>query len=71
MDRQNPMTNGKTKLYRQNHTQRHTHTHAQKEKKGKKYIYRCSQNHHLNFGMIRCLFRYSTDAGYIKLIVEI
>ena len=27
--------------------------------------------HHLNFGMIRCLVRYSTDAGYIKLIVEI
>ena len=27
--------------------------------------------HRLNFGMIRCLFRYSTDAGYIKLIVEI
>ena len=27
--------------------------------------------HHLNFGMIHCLFRYSTDAGYIKLIVEI
>ena len=27
--------------------------------------------HHLNFGMIRCLFRYSTDAVYIKLIVEI
>ena len=27
--------------------------------------------HHLNFGMIPCLFRYSTDAGYIKLIVEI
>ena len=27
--------------------------------------------HHLNFGMIRCLFRYSTDARYIKLIVEI
>ena len=26
--------------------------------------------HHLNFGMIRCLFRYSRDAGYIKLIVE-
>ena len=25
----------------------------------------------LNFGMIRCLFRYSTDAGYIKLIVDI
>ena len=27
--------------------------------------------HHLNFGMIHCLFRYSTDAVYIKLIVEI
>ena len=27
--------------------------------------------HHLNFGMICCLFRYSTDAGYIKLILEI
>ena len=27
--------------------------------------------YHLNFGMIRCLFRYSRDAGYIKLILEI
>ena len=27
--------------------------------------------HHLNFGWIRCLFRYSTDAGYIKLILGI
>ena len=26
---------------------------------------------HLNLGMICCLFRYSTDEGYIKLIVEI
>ena len=26
--------------------------------------------HHLNFGMIYCLFRYSTDAGDIKLVVE-
>ena len=25
----------------------------------------------LNFGMIHCLFRYSIDAGYINLIVEI
>ena len=25
----------------------------------------------LNFGMIHCLFRYSRDTGYIKLIVEI
>ena len=27
--------------------------------------------HRLNFGMIRSLFRYSSDAGYIKLTVEI
>ena len=29
----------KAKLYRQNHTQKHTHADSQKEKKGKKYIY--------------------------------
>ena len=28
----------KAKLYRQNHTKKHTHTHSQKEKK-EKYIY--------------------------------
>ena len=28
----------KAKLYRQNHTQKHTHTHSEKEKKGKKNI---------------------------------
>ena len=27
--------------------------------------------HRLSFGMICCLFRYSRDTGYIKLIVEI
>ena len=27
--------------------------------------------HHLNFGMILCLFRYSTVSAYIKLIMEI
>ena len=27
--------------------------------------------HHLNFGMICYVFRYSADAGYIMLIVEI
>ena len=27
--------------------------------------------HHLNFGVIRCLFRYSADAGYIELTAEI
>ena len=28
----------KAKLYKQNHTKKHTHMHSQKEKKGKKYI---------------------------------
>ena len=61
----------KAKLYRQNHTKEDTHTHSQKEKK-EKYIYIVAPKfHHLNFGMIRYLFRYSTDAGYIKLILEI
>ena len=53
----------KAKLYRQNHTQKHIHTHSQKEKKGEKYIYHCSQCPPPQFGMTRCLFRYSTDAG--------
>ena len=29
----------KAKLYRQNHTKKHTHTHSQKEKKENIYIY--------------------------------
>ena len=53
----------KAKLYRQNHTQKHTYTHSQNEKKGKIYMYRCSQSPLPQFGMIHCLFRYSTDAG--------
>ena len=61
----------KAMLYRQNHTKKHTHTHPEKEKK-EKYIYIIAPKAHpLNFGMICCLFLYSTDAGYIKLIVEI
>ena len=60
----------KGNLYRQNHTQKHTHTHSQKEKKGEKKNL-CSQSPPPQLGMIRCLFRYSTDAGYINLIVEI
>ena len=28
----------KAKLYRQNHTKKHTHTHSEKEKKGEIYI---------------------------------
>ena len=52
----------KAKLYRQNLTQKHTHTHSQKRKRGKSNI-SCSQSPPPQFGMIRCLFRYSTDAG--------
>ena len=52
----------KAKLYRQNLTQKHTHIHSQKRKKGKINI-SCSQSPPLEFGMIRCLFRYSTDTG--------
>ena len=58
------------KLYRQNHTKKHTHKHSQKEKKVKIYNI-IPKVHHLNFGIIHCLFRYSRDAAYIKLIVEI
>ena len=61
----------KAKLYRQNHTKKHTHTHSEKEKK-EKYIYIIAPKVcRLNFGMIHCLFRYARDAGYIKLIVKI
>ena len=53
----------KAKLYRQNHTKKRIHTHSQKEK-NEKYTYIIAPKvHHLNFGMIRCLFSYSTDAG--------
>ena len=61
----------KAKFYRQHHAKMHTHTHSQKEKKEKSIYIIAPKVHHLNFGMIRCLFRYSTDAGCIKLIVEI
>ena len=61
----------KAKLYRQNHTQKHTHTHSQKAKKEKNIYIVTPKVHRLNFEMIRFLFRYSTDAGYSKLIVDI
>ena len=52
----------KAKLYRQNLPQKHTHIHSQKKEKGKINI-SCSQSPPPEFGMIRCLFRYSTGAG--------
>ena len=72
MDRQNPRTNGKSKaIQTKSHTEAYTYTLTKREK-GKKYIYIVAPKVHLlNFGMIRCLFRYYTDAGYIKLTVEI
>ena len=69
--RQNPRTNGKSKAIQTKlHTEAYTDTLTKREK-GRKYIYRFFQSPLLQFGMIPCLFRYSTDAGYIKLIVEI
>ena len=69
MDRQNPRTNGKSKaIQTKSHTEAYTYT-LTKRKKGERY--HCSQSPAPQFGMIRCLFRYSTDAGYIKLIVVI
>ena len=69
-DRPNPSTNGKSKAI-QTKSHRSIHIHTKKEKTGKKYIYCCSKSPPPQFGMIRCLFRYSTDAGYIKLILEV
>ena len=72
MDRQNSRTNGKSKaLQRKSHTESYTYTLTKRKKGKKKYnIYIVAPKvHHLNFGMICCLFRYSTDAGYVKLIV--
>ena len=60
----------KAKLYRQNHTQKHAHT-LTKRKKGKNIYISLLPKSTSSIWMISCLFRYSTDAGYIKLIVEI
>ena len=71
MDRQNPRTNGKSKAVQtKSHKEAYTYTLTKREKGKKKYTV-APEVHRFNFGMIRCLFRYSTDAGYIKLIVEI
>ena len=40
----------KAKLYRQNHTQKHTHTHSQKEKKEKNMYIIAPKVHLLNLG---------------------
>ena len=52
MDRQNPKPNGEARLYRQNHTQKHTNTHSQKEKKGKNIYIIAPKVHLLNMGWL-------------------
>ena len=59
----------KVKLYRQNHTEAYTYRLTKRE--GEKIMYICSQSLPPQFGMIRCVFMYSTDAGYMKLIVQL
>ena len=60
MDRPNPRTNGESKaIQTKSHTVAYTYTLT---KRGKNNI-SCSQSPPTQFGMIRCLFRYSTDAG--------
>ena len=62
-DRQIPRTNGKSKAIQTKlHTEAYTYTLTKREK-GKKNMCHCSQSPPPHFGMIRCLFRYSTDAG--------
>ena len=62
-DRQNPRINGKSKAMQTKSHKEPYNTHSQKEKK-EKYIYIfVPKFHRLNFGMIHCVFRYSTDAG--------
>ena len=71
-DRQNPRTNGRSKaIQTKSHTEAYAYTLTKREKGKKIYIYHCSQSPPPQFGMIHCLFRYSTDAGYIQLIVEL
>ena len=69
MDRQNPRTNGKSKaIQTKSHKEACTYTLTKREK-GKNIYIIAPKVHHLNFGNICCLFRYSSDAGFIKLIV--
>ena len=61
MGRQNPKINGKSNVIQTKITQRSIHIHTHKKEKN---IYIVAPKiHHFNFGMIRCLFRYSRDAG--------
>ena len=54
-----------------NYTKIHIKLRKKSVTDSKPQVYSCSQSPPPQFGLIRCLFRYSTDAGYIKLIVGI
>ena len=72
-DRENPRTNGKIKaIQTKSHTEAYTYTLTKREK-GEIYIYisLLPKSPPPQFGMICCLFRYSSDAAHIQLIVEI
>ena len=58
----------KGKLYRQNHTQKHTPTHSQKEKKGKIYLISKSTSSVWDDSLSIQVFH---RCRYIKLIVEL
>ena len=63
MDGLNPRTNGESKaIQTKSHPEAYTYT-LTKKGKGEKLIYPAPQGPPPAFGMIRCLFRYSTDAG--------
>ena len=71
MDRQNPRTNGKSKaIQTKSHKEAYTYTLTKREKEKIIYIV-APKVHCLNFGIVPSLFRYSSDAGYIKFFVEI
>ena len=62
-DRQNPRPNGKSKaIQTKSHPEAYTYTLTKKRTRGKINI-SCSQSPPPEFGLIRCLFRCSADAG--------
>ena len=61
----------KAKLYRQNHTQKHTHTHSQKEKKGKNIYISLLPKSTSSIWDDSLSIQVFHRCRYIKLIVEI
>ena len=61
----------KAKLYRQNHTQKHTHTHSQKEEKGKNIYISLLPKSTPSIWDDSLSFQVFHRCRHIKLIVEI